>query len=66
MPSSGNTAVEDVYFSSNPPPKALEQHTAIAREFINYHAAANHRVVLVTSGGTTVPLEKQTVRFSKL
>ncbi|KAI0149588.1 DFP-domain-containing protein [Xylariaceae sp. FL1272] len=55
--------VENAYFDSNPPPKALPQHIAAAREFINQHAAANRRVVLVTSGGTTVPLEKQTVRF---
>ncbi|KAF3765071.1 DFP-domain-containing protein [Cryphonectria parasitica EP155] len=56
-------AVEDQYFSSNPPPKALSEHIAQARDFIDFHAAAKRRVVLVTSGGTTVPLEKQTVRF---
>lgn len=56
-------AVEDQYFSSNPPPKALQGHIAQAREFIESHAAAKRRVVLITSGGTTVPLEKQTVRF---
>jgi hypothetical protein len=47
---------EDHYFSANPPPKDLEKHTALARDFINYHAAAGRRLVLVTSGGTTVPL----------
>ncbi|KAI0425011.1 DNA/pantothenate metabolism flavoprotein [Xylaria sp. FL1042] len=61
--SSSSYQVENAYFSSNPPPKALPQHVAAAREFISQHAAANRRVVLVTSGGTTVPLEKQTVRF---
>ncbi|KAI2622069.1 DNA/pantothenate metabolism flavoprotein [Xylaria nigripes] len=55
--------VENAYFSSNPPPKALPQHIAAAQEFISQHAAANRRVVLITSGGTTVPLEKNTVRF---
>lgn len=55
--------VEDHYFSSNPPPKALPQHVAQAEAFIAAHAAAGRRVVLITSGGTTVPLEKQTVRF---
>ncbi|KAK5663202.1 hypothetical protein OQA88_6620 [Cercophora sp. LCS_1] len=54
---------EDHYFSANPPPKDLEKHVALAREFIDYHATAGRRLVLVTSGGTTVPLEKQTVRF---
>ncbi|KAI1427334.1 DNA/pantothenate metabolism flavoprotein [Xylaria sp. FL1777] len=61
--SSSSHQVENAYFSSNPPPKALPQHVAAAKEFISQHAAANRRVVLVTSGGTTVPLEKQTVRF---
>ncbi|KAK4133327.1 DFP-domain-containing protein [Trichocladium antarcticum] len=54
---------EDHYFGSNPPPKDLDKHVALAREFIDYHSAAGRRLVLVTSGGTTVPLEKQTVRF---
>ncbi|KAI0522140.1 DNA/pantothenate metabolism flavoprotein [Xylaria bambusicola] len=61
--SSSSFEVENAYFSSNPPPKTLPQHVAAAKEFISQHAAANRRVVLVTSGGTTVPLEKQTVRF---
>ncbi|KAG9241834.1 DNA/pantothenate metabolism flavoprotein [Calycina marina] len=51
------------YFNENTAPAALERHTALARAFINEHAAFGRRVVLVTSGGTTVPLEKQTVRF---
>ncbi|CAK7235112.1 Phosphopantothenate--cysteine ligase cab2 [Sporothrix curviconia] len=54
---------EDRYFSTNPPPKDLGQHMALVEAFIDKHAKANRRVVLVTSGGTTVPLEKQTVRF---
>lgn len=47
---------EDHYFSANPPPKHLDDHVRLAREFIDLHAAAGRRVVLVTSGGTTVPL----------
>ena len=61
--SDSHTAAEDQYFSSNPPPKTLDEHTSLARDFINFHSAAGRRVCLVTSGGTTVPLEKQTVRF---
>ncbi|KYK59879.1 phosphopantothenate-cysteine ligase [Drechmeria coniospora] len=57
------TDAENSYFSSNPPPRHLEAHTASAKAFIDTHAAAGRRVVLVTSGGTTVPLERQTVRF---
>lgn len=56
-------AAERDYFNENPAPAALEKHTAQAKEFIDFHAAAGRRVVLVTSGGTTVPLERQTVRF---
>lgn len=51
------------YFSDNPPPKTLEEHTQLAQDFISYHTSRGNRVVLVTSGGTTVPLERQTVRF---
>ncbi|GFN15043.1 hypothetical protein AtubIFM55763_009657 [Aspergillus tubingensis] len=54
---------ESVYFNNYPPPKALPKHEALARAFVDYHAQANRRLVLVTSGGTTVPLENQTVRF---
>lgn len=54
---------ESDYFASNPPPKALDSHVEQARSFIEHHASLKRRVVLVTSGGTTVPLEKQTVRF---
>ncbi|KAF4504214.1 hypothetical protein G6O67_008392 [Ophiocordyceps sinensis] len=54
---------EDAYFASNPPPRHLDEHTSRAKAFIDGHAGAGRRVVLVTSGGTTVPLEKQTVRF---
>ena len=54
---------ESVYFNEYPPPKSLSKHEALARAFINLHVEDNRRVVLVTSGGTTVPLEAQTVRF---
>ncbi|KAK5955240.1 Phosphopantothenate--cysteine ligase cab2 [Knufia fluminis] len=53
------------YFTSNPTPKALSKHEALVREFVDYHVSTNPntRIALVTSGGTTVPLENQTVRF---
>lgn len=54
---------ESSYFTHEPPPRELKTNTTLAREFINRHATDNRRVVLVTSGGTTVPLEQQTVRF---
>lgn len=54
---------ESYYFTHEPPPKDLQANTTLAREFIARHANEGHRVVLVTSGGTTVPLETQTVRY---
>jgi phosphopantothenate-cysteine ligase len=53
------------YFLSNPPPKSLPSHSTLAHEFITHHLSTSpHRpIVLITSGGTTVPLETQTVRF---
>ncbi|RDW77018.1 CoaB-like protein [Coleophoma cylindrospora] len=54
---------ERSYFEVNPPPTTLEKHSSDAKAFIDFHNAVGRRVVLVTSGGTTVPLERQTVRF---
>ncbi|KAL1305959.1 hypothetical protein AAFC00_004097 [Neodothiora populina] len=54
---------EHEYFSSNPKPKTLQKSSALARGFVSHHAKEKRRVVLVTSGGTTVPLENQMVRF---
>ncbi|TPX57763.1 phosphopantothenate---cysteine ligase (CTP) [Powellomyces hirtus] len=51
------------YFRTNPPPSGTEDAGQRIDKFISFHAKANRRVVLVTSGGTTVPLEKNTVRF---
>ncbi|KAF9735097.1 hypothetical protein PMIN06_000869 [Paraphaeosphaeria minitans] len=51
------------YFANEPPPKDLQANITLAREFVARHDAAGRRLVLVTSGGTTVPLEAQTVRY---
>jgi phosphopantothenate---cysteine ligase (ATP) len=53
------------WFESNTAPKSLRQHATLVREFIDFHldASPDRRIALVTSGGTTVPLENQTVRF---
>ncbi|KAL8697219.1 MAG: hypothetical protein Q9224_002421 [Gallowayella concinna] len=51
------------YFRQNPPPKSLPRQTALAHAFISEHLDHHRRVALITSGGTTVPLENQTVRF---
>lgn len=53
------------YFTENPIPPNLKKHESLVREFVDYHLSTNPetRIALVTSGGTTVPLENQTVRF---
>lgn len=54
---------EDNYFRLHKPPPYLSRISRDVADFINYHHQAKRRVVLVTSGGTTVPLENNTVRF---
>jgi len=53
------------WFESNQAPKSLQTHATLVREFVNFHldTSPDRRIVLVTSGGTTVPLENQTVRY---
>lgn len=56
---------EDNYFRVHHPPQYL---SAVSREvatFIDHHhsLAPERKIALVTSGGTTVPLENNTVRF---
>jgi len=51
------------YFATNPKPATLDQHASLVLAFVEQHASEQRRVAVVTSGGTTVPLENQTVRF---
>ena len=51
------------YFNTHTPPPSLTQTEDKIKEFVHKHNVAGKRVVLITSGGTTVPLENQTVRF---
>ncbi|KAK3820785.1 MAG: DNA/pantothenate metabolism flavoprotein [Linnemannia elongata] len=53
----------EVYFASHVAPKSLPENAEKIRTFVDRHMHEGRRVVLVTSGGTTVPLETQTVRF---
>lgn len=55
--------IESHYFNVNPPPPTLKEHCDAAEAFVAQHVKTGRRVALVTSGGTTVPLETQTVRF---
>ncbi|XP_020369935.2 phosphopantothenate--cysteine ligase [Rhincodon typus] len=56
------TEWSDFFSDCVPPPHADSSAEAMA-EFAVRHAAQGRRVVLVTSGGTKVPLESRTVRF---
>ncbi|KAI8869639.1 DFP-domain-containing protein [Ramicandelaber brevisporus] len=54
----------ETYFEQNKPPKNLPWAEQQLSAFIAKHAAVKgRRMVLITSGGTAVPLENQTVRF---
>ena len=59
----GGPQDEDGFFTDSTPPAFLPAHRAAARAFIAAARQAHRRIALVTSGGTTVPLENQTVRF---
>ncbi|SCV05375.1 LANO_0H06106g1_1 [Lachancea nothofagi CBS 11611] len=55
---------EEKFFISNPRPEYLDDLIQQASKFIQLQfSKGRKRIVLVTSGGTTVPLENNTVRF---
>ncbi|PVU90130.1 hypothetical protein BB561_005012 [Smittium simulii] len=51
------------YFTQNTPPENLSDIIRNTSDFIAENAKHGIPIVLVTSGGTTVPLENNTVRF---
>lgn len=51
------------FYEENLPPAGFAEMKSTIFDFCNYHLEKGSRVVLVTSGGTTVPLEHNTVRF---
>lgn len=53
----------DSFFETIKSPEHFETNIKNVCEFIEMQRDAGRRVVLVTSGGTTVPLERQMVRF---
>ncbi|XP_063707318.1 phosphopantothenate--cysteine ligase [Culicoides brevitarsis] len=53
---------EDFYLE-HLPPSDFEDTRQLLKEFCDRHKKLNSNIVLVTSGGTTVPLEHNTVRF---
>ncbi|XP_017757182.1 PREDICTED: phosphopantothenate--cysteine ligase [Eufriesea mexicana] len=57
-----DTTWEDFY-AKHPPPQDIDQNETMLRAFVMRQLKRNNKVVLVTSGGTTIPLEHNTVRF---
>ncbi|ORX89577.1 DFP-domain-containing protein [Basidiobolus meristosporus CBS 931.73] len=53
----------DEYFRTHAAPEELAVNEKAMELFVAKHRAAGRRIAVVTSGGTTVPLENQTVRF---
>ncbi|KAL1742542.1 DNA/pantothenate metabolism flavoprotein [Schizophyllum fasciatum] len=53
----------DSYFATQPAPPTLSRDVEGVRAFIERCRKRGQRVVLITSGGTTVPLELNVVRF---
>ncbi|GBL97578.1 Phosphopantothenate--cysteine ligase [Araneus ventricosus] len=51
------------FYEENPPPKGLLEIKTLISNFCNYHVSMENNIVLITSGGTSVPLEHSTVRF---
>lgn len=51
------------FYEENLPPSGFDDIKTQISSFCTYHMSKISRVVLVTSGGTTVPLEHNTVRF---
>ncbi|KAM5537604.1 hypothetical protein V8D89_008682 [Ganoderma adspersum] len=62
-PVTGESFSADKYFATQPPPSSLEHDVARVKEFLQRQLQEGRKVVLVTSGGTTVPLELNVVRF---
>lgn len=52
----------ETFFASNPAPSDLNSTEVLIKNFVKRHSSTRP-ICLVTSGGTTVPLEVNTVRF---
>ncbi|KAI8062741.1 DNA/pantothenate metabolism flavoprotein [Gongronella butleri] len=53
----------DVFFEQNRPPANLPEFETKLQAFVEDQQRKGNRIVFITSGGTTVPLENNTVRF---
>ncbi|XP_015124416.1 phosphopantothenate--cysteine ligase [Diachasma alloeum] len=51
------------FYANQPKPSDLESSKKLLNDFVERYSDGHTRIALVTSGGTTVPLEHNTVRF---
>ncbi|KAK0083665.1 hypothetical protein PV325_008439 [Microctonus aethiopoides] len=51
------------FYANQPPPNDLDKSAELLKDFVEHQSENVKGVVLVTSGGTTIPLELNTVRF---
>lgn len=51
------------FYATHLPPTDFEDNRKLLQEFCERHNRNKEKIVLITSGGTTVPLEHNTVRF---
>lgn len=56
-------SAEELYFANTKAPNYLPEIEIEVGNFVNFHKASERKIAIVTSGGTTVPLENNTVRF---
>jgi len=61
--SSKNSPSWEQFFETNPIPENYHETEKKIRAFVSCQTEKRHPVCLVTSGGTTIPLEVNTVRF---
>jgi phosphopantothenate-cysteine ligase len=63
MSSEPSSFSAESYFETQPPPSSLQEDILKVKDFVRKQRDLGRKVVLVTSGGTTVPLELNVVRF---
>ncbi|XP_014217002.1 phosphopantothenate--cysteine ligase [Copidosoma floridanum] len=51
------------FYAKSSKPSDLDKNENLLKKFVEHHIQQKNYIVLVTSGGTTVPLEHNTVRF---
>lgn len=61
--SSSSSSIDSQLAEEFTPPPQVDQLRSKMAAFASGHASSGRRVVLITSGGTKVPLESRTVRF---